>query len=76
MPSRQERRKAGRDAAKRAPAKAGAAGAEAAAAARANVNVEPLGDLRTQAKDPYVWPSGYCLARHMDLTQETTVRVR
>jgi len=59
MPSRQERRKAERDAAKRA-------GAEAAATARANnVNVEPLGDLKTQANDPYAWPSGYCLARHV-----------
>jgi hypothetical protein len=47
MPSRQERRKAERDAAKRAPAQAGAAGA---AAARANVN--PLGGWTTQADDP------------------------
>jgi len=45
---------------------AGASGAEAAAAVRANnVNVEPLGDLKTQANDPYVWPSGYCLACHV-----------
>jgi hypothetical protein len=47
MPSRQERRKAERDAAKRAPVQAGAAGA---AAARANVN--PLGGWATQAEDP------------------------
>ena len=51
MPSRQERRKAERDAAKRAPAQAGAAGA---AAARANVNVTQLGNWTTQAADPYV----------------------
>jgi TPR repeat protein len=64
-PSRQERRKAERDAAKRAPARAGAAGAAganqgaagAAAAALANLNVNvnpPLGDWTTQAKDPTV----------------------
>jgi TPR repeat protein len=68
--SRQERRKAERDAAKRAaPARAGAAGAAgaeganqgaagAAAAALANLHVNvtpPLGDWTTQAKDPYVW---------------------
>jgi hypothetical protein len=52
MPSRQERRKAERDAAKRAPAKAGAGGAAGAAAARTDVNVTPLGDWRTQAADP------------------------
>ena len=62
-PSRQERRKAERDAAKRAPARAGAAGAAganqgaagAAAAALANLNVNvnpPLGDWTTQAEDP------------------------
>ena len=51
-PSRQERRKAERDAAKRAPAQAGAAGAGGAAAARANVNVNPVGDWTTQAEDP------------------------
>ena len=61
MPSRQERRKAERDAAKRAlaqPAGAGgtepgAADADAAAAALANVdmNAQPLGDWTTQAED-------------------------
>jgi hypothetical protein len=64
-PSRQERRKAERDAAKRAPARAGAAGAAGAnqgaagaagaAAALGNLNVNmnpPLGDWTTQAKDP------------------------
>ena len=60
-PSRQERRKAEREAAKRAPARAGAAGAAGAnqgaagaAAALANLNVNvnpPLGDWTTQAKD-------------------------
>ena len=56
MPSRQERRKAERDAAKRAPAQAGAAGAAGAAAALANlnVNVNPVGDWTTQTKDPRV----------------------
>jgi len=53
-PSRQERRKAERDAAKRAPAKAGAAGAAGAAAARAPVNVNPGGDWTTQTEDPNV----------------------
>ena len=61
MPSRQERRQAERDAAKRAPAQAvavaqaraaGAAGAGGAAAAPATVNVNPLGDWTTQEKDP------------------------
>jgi hypothetical protein len=42
MPSRQERRKAERDAANRAPGQAGAAGA-AAALADLNVNVDPAG---------------------------------
>jgi hypothetical protein len=60
MPSRQERRKAERDAAKRAPAQAGAAGAAGATAARA-MNVVPLGDLATQAKDPYVGPADVAL---------------
>jgi len=50
MPSRQERRKAERDAAKRAPG----AGAGGAAAARANVNMNPVGDWTTQAADPFV----------------------
>jgi hypothetical protein len=61
MSSRQERRKAERDAAKRAPARAGAAGANqgaaGAAAALANLHVNvnpPLGDWTTQAKDPNV----------------------
>ena len=55
MPSRQERRKAERAAAKRAPAKAGAAapagggGASAAAAPAAPAN--PGGDWSTQAED-------------------------
>ena len=53
MPSRQERRKAERDAAKRAPVNAGVAGARGAATARANVNVNPVGDWTTQASDPY-----------------------
>jgi hypothetical protein len=52
MPSRQERRKAERDAAKRAPGQAGAAGAGGGAAARADVNVNPVGDWTTQAEDP------------------------
>jgi len=54
-PSRQERRKAERDAAKRAPDRARAAGAggAAAAAARANVNVAPLGDWTTQTEDSW-----------------------
>jgi len=53
-PSRQERRKAERAAAKRAPAQAGAAGAAGAAAAAANVvvNVNPLGDWTTQTENP------------------------
>ena len=58
MASRQERRKAERDAAKRAPANAGsagaagAAGAGGAAAARADVNANPPGDWTTQEQDP------------------------
>ena len=57
MPSRQERRKAERDAAKRAPAQtaaAGAAGAAGAAAALANLGVNPGGDWTTQQGDPDV----------------------
>ncbi len=54
MPSRQERRKAERDAAKRALAQAGAAGAGGAAAARANENMNPVGDWTTQTADPFV----------------------
>jgi hypothetical protein len=54
MASRKERRKAERDAAKRAPGQAGAAGAGGGAgAARANVNMNPVGDWTTQAADPY-----------------------
>ena len=76
-PSRQERRKAERDAAKRAPARAGAGGAGGVAAALANLNVNPLGDWTTQAEDPLVGPGGYCLARQVTgcrLTQETRVQ--
>jgi len=53
MPSRQERLKAERDAAKRAPAQAGVAGAAGAAAALAHVNLNPRdpgGDWTTQAE--------------------------
>jgi len=78
MPSRQERRKAERDAAKRAPARAGAGGAAGAVAARTDVNVNSLGDWTTQAEDPYVGPTDTVLpARHVigcPLTQETRVR--
>jgi hypothetical protein len=60
-PSRQERRKAERDAAKRASVQAAAAGAAetggAAAAAPPNANVNVyLGDWTTQSKNPEVWP--------------------
>ena len=77
-PSRQERRKAERDAAKRAPGRAGAVGVAGVAAARATVHVNPLplGDWKTQAEHPYVGPGGCCLARHVigcPLTQETRV---
>jgi len=51
-PSRQERRKAERDAAKRAPARAGAAGAAGAAADLANLDVNAGGDWKTQAEGP------------------------
>ena len=57
MPSRQERRKAERDAAKRAPGQAGAGGAGGAggaATALANLSVNPGGDWTTQAADPAV----------------------
>ena len=53
-PSRQERRKAERAAAKRAPAQAGsggAGGAGGAAAARADVNGNAGGDWTTQSGD-------------------------
>jgi len=76
MPSRQERRKTERDAAK-ALAKAGAAGAAGATAALANLNVNPLGDWTTQAEDALVGAGGYCLARHAigcRLTHETWVQ--
>jgi hypothetical protein len=64
MPSRQERRKAERDAAKRAPATAAARGGEGAAAARADVN--PLGHWTTQAEDPYVGSTEIAApARHL-----------
>jgi hypothetical protein len=52
MASRQERRKAERDAAKRAPGQAAAGAAGGAAAARANENTSPVGDWTTQAADP------------------------
>ena len=52
MPSRQERRKAERDAAKRAPAQAGAAGAGGPAAALDNLTGHPGGNWTTQASDP------------------------
>ena len=64
-PSRQERRKAEREAAKRAPSNAGAAGDAGAAAALANLNVNPLGHWTTQAEDPCVGPGGYCPSRHV-----------
>ena len=53
MPSRQERRKAERDAAKRAP-RASAAGAAGAAAALADSDVNAGGDWTTQTEDPMV----------------------
>jgi hypothetical protein len=59
MPSRQERRKAERDAAKRASTQAGAAGAAGAAAALASLNVNVEGDWTTQNGDPSVGPGGY-----------------
>jgi hypothetical protein len=49
MPSRQERRKAERVAAKRAPGQGAAA-----AVAAVNLNVNPVGDWSTQAADPDV----------------------
>ena len=55
MKSRQERRKAERDAAKRAPGQVGVVGGAAGAAAalaQGNVNVKPVGDWTTQAADP------------------------
>jgi hypothetical protein len=59
MPSQQERRKAERDAAKRASAQTGAAGAvgaAGAAAALADLRVDPDGDWTTQTEDPFVGP--------------------
>jgi len=56
MPSRQARRAAERDAAKRAPGQAGAGGAAGSggdAAPIANLNVNQGGDWTTQAEDPY-----------------------
>jgi hypothetical protein len=52
MASRQERRKAERDAAKRAPGQGGARGAGGATAAPADVNTNPVGDWTTQTADP------------------------
>jgi len=52
MPSRQERRRAEREAAKRAPDQAGVARAAGAAAPPTNVTVNPLGDWTTQSEDP------------------------
>ena len=56
MPSRQERRKAERDAAKvtTKAAAAGAVGARGATSTRAHANVTPLGDWRTQTEDPFM----------------------
>jgi len=57
MPSRQERRRAERDAAKRTSAQAGGAARAAraaAAVANLNMNVNPGGDWTTQAEDPDV----------------------
>ena len=62
MPSRQERRRAERNAAKRAPAQARAAGAAGASAALANLGMNPAGDWTTQTEDPSVGPGGYMLA--------------
>jgi len=75
VPSRQERRKAERDAAKRAPGQAGAAGAGGAggaAAALVNVDVSPLGHWTTQAADPYALlagSGGYSSARPRHLSR-------
>jgi hypothetical protein len=79
-PSRQERRKAGRDAAKRAPAMTGAAvaggaggagAAAGAAAALANLNVHPLGNWKTQTEDPAVGPGRYRSPRHRLLSNSS-----
>ena len=61
MASRQERRKADREAAKRAP-RAGAAGAAGAAAALADLNVNAGGDWKTQSEDSQVGPDGFYFA--------------
>jgi hypothetical protein len=59
MPSRQERRRAERDAAKRAPAQGGAARAAKAAraadvaAALAHLDMNAGGDWTTQTEDPF-----------------------
>jgi len=62
MPTRQARRKADRDAAKRAPAQARAAAAAGAAAALANLGVNPGWTM--QVEDPYVGlgPGAYKMA--------------
>jgi len=52
-PTRQERRKAERAAAKRAPVRAGASDARGAAAARAHLNDNPGGDWTTQTEFPF-----------------------
>ena len=61
MPSRQERRKAERAAAKRAPAQAEASGAAGATAALANLRVDQGGDWTTQTENPVVGPGVYKL---------------
>ena len=76
MPSRQERRKAERDAAKRPPAKSGAGGAAGAAAARVGVNVIPLGDWTTQAEDPYVGPGGSAVLASHRMSFDSRSRVQ
>jgi hypothetical protein len=55
MASRQERRKAERDAAKRTPGQAVAGAVGGAAAAGANVNMNPVGDWTTQTVDPFAF---------------------
>ena len=73
--SRQERRKAERDAAKRAP-RAGAAGAAGAAAALADLNVNAVGDWTTQTENPDVGPGGYsnCYVIGCQSPQQTQVQ--
>jgi hypothetical protein len=55
MPSRQERRKAERDAAKRAAGATAGAARAAAAVANLNVNVNPGGDWTTQTEDRFAF---------------------